>query len=84
MKLKYKAIKEGETIDISVAFSQTAALLDAAAKKSLYENDAKLMLEVADRWIAIGSLLADDSETKEVAANEKSSFGFCPGGDENE
>ena len=86
-RIKYKSIKEDETIDISVAFSQASALLDQAAKKAIYENDAELLLSVADRWITIGKLFASaEEEVEEVDGNSKGIYGFGAHqeGDENE
>jgi hypothetical protein len=78
-KLRYKRVRDDETIDISLVFGQAAALLDLAAKHSIIHNDANLMLEVADRWIQVGSLLAQDDDSKEyVDTNSKSVFGFGP------
>lgn len=78
-KIKYTPVKEGEVLDVSIAFSQAAALLDKVAKKALYENDAELILNVADRWITIGSLFAGAPEsTEHVDATAKGKYGFAP------
>lgn len=79
-KLKYRATREDELIDISFAFSQAAALLDKAAEMAKVNNDAELMLKVADRWITIGSLFASaEEEPKEhLDTNSKSKYGFGP------
>lgn len=84
-RLKYKPIKKNETVDISVTLSQAAALLDHAADKALAENNADLMLAVADRWLNIASLFTQEEE-KDCIDMNKSRFGFCPGeeGEENE
>jgi hypothetical protein len=86
-KIKYSSIKENEVIDISVAFAQAASLLDLAAKKAIDHNNESLMLEVADRWITIGSLFTGTEEKEHIDTNIKTKFGFCPseeGDDENE
>lgn len=61
-KVRYKAIRENELLDISVALVQASSLLDLVAKKALVTGDDKTMLEVADRWIAIATLFAIPSE----------------------
>lgn len=80
-KIKYKPVKQEETIDISLAFSQASALLDQAAKKAMESNDVNALVKVADRWITIGSLLAADTEEEcedHVDTNQKTQFGFGP------
>lgn len=77
-KIKYKAVKQEETIDISLAFSQASALLDQVAKKAIVNNDSELLMAVADRWITIGTLLAgsDDEHNEHLDTNEQTQFGF--------
>ena len=80
-KIRYKPVKQEETIDISLAFSQASALLDQAAKKAISENNEDLLLAVADRWITIGSLFveaAEDEQKEHVDTNQKARYGFGP------
>ena len=81
-KVKYKSVKQDETIDISLAFSQASALLDQAAKRAIMENDPEMLIAVADRWITIGSLLGAEEEPSEhLDTNQKSQLGFGPRGE---
>lgn len=60
-RLSYRPVRKNETVDIVLALSQAVVLIDTAAELSLNAGDGNLMLEVADRWIAIGSMFAEDS-----------------------
>lgn len=78
-KLKYKPIREEELLDISVALAQASTLLDTVAKKALVTGDDQLILNVADRWLAMATLFAGGTEDEQVvnANNNVQQFGFC-------
>ena len=79
-KLKYRSTREDDTLNIEVALSKAVVLLDAVAKKALINGDDNLMLEVTDRWIAIGSLFAGGSESDDEehadTSDSVTSYGF--------
>jgi hypothetical protein len=78
-KLKYKPLRQNETLNVSVALSQASALLDQAALKAMRNDDSELLLEVADRWIAIGSLFSDSGEKEDEHVDtdsESRQYGF--------
>lgn len=76
-KLKYTLIKENDTLDISLALSQAAALLDEIAKKAIKEKDSSLMLDIADRWISIGKMFTIESTDEHLDTDaEFQQYGF--------
>lgn len=79
--MRYKPLKNGDSLDLAVAISQATVLLDNAAVLSLQNNDLMAMLEVADRWIGISALFAeaghgpDDDEVIDTNDNVEQ-YGF--------
>ena len=76
-RIKYKPVKKGETIDISLALSQAIALIDQTAEYAMTTADPELMLATADRWIAIGGMFAASDEDENININDNvESYGF--------
>ena len=80
--MRYKPLKNGDTLDLAVAISQASVLLDNAAVMALANNDLMAMLEVADRWIGVSALFAETDghsshEGEEVDTNDNvDQYGF--------
>jgi hypothetical protein len=84
-KLKYEALKSDEQLDIVESLTKTAILLDTLALRAIRNDDAILMLEVADRWLRISDMFAapDEPDGKEhVDLTEGGQYGFGPQGEE--
>jgi hypothetical protein len=76
-RLKYRPIKQGETLDISVALSQASALLDKIVEKARVNNDSGLLLDVIDRWIKIAGLFGGEEEPEEhMDTDANGQYGF--------
>ena len=73
-RLKYRPLRENETLDISLALSQASALLDEAVAKAKRTDDAELLLAVTDRWIAIASLFSGDSNEPDEHVDTDAEF----------
>jgi len=77
-KLKYKPIRQDEILDIGVALSQASALLDQAAAKGIREDNVDILLNVADRWIAIAGMFTEGTEEEHVDISDPEvPFGFA-------
>jgi hypothetical protein len=76
-KLKYKPIKQNETLDIAVAVSQASALLDQAAVKAIKEDDSFMLIDIADKWIQIAKIFTVESESCEnMDTDSETKYGF--------
>lgn len=83
-RVKYKPVKKGETIDISLALSQAIALIDQTAEYAITTADPELMLATADRWIAIGGMFAQSDESDDTIniSDNVEQYGFGGGKEE--
>ena len=84
--MRYKPLKNGDTLDLAVSITQATVLLDNAAVIALENNDLMAMLEVADRWIGISALFAEGHQSEDddvIDTNDNvEQYGFAPKKDE--
>jgi hypothetical protein len=77
-KLKYRPVRQNEVLDISVALSQASALLDQAAEKAIKEDNAYLLIDVAEKWIEIAKMFDTEESADEHLDTDSQSrqYGF--------
>lgn len=77
--LKYRPVRQNETLDISVALSQASALLDQAAAKAMQTNDAFMLVYIADKWIEIAKIfeIGEEELDEHVDTDSGTQYGFC-------
>lgn len=84
-KLRYRPIRQNETLDISVALSQASALLDQAAKRAMYEDDPYLLMDIAERWIDIAKVFGmEEVPDEHLDTDSETQYGFSADKKEDE